>query len=181
MGTKNSEAIKWRDSVEVPQPVLNTLAGKRFALMGFESPEGKEIVSILDGIEAFGRTIDTVRIETHPSILNPFDICICAISNVLSSNERRTPCDSVSKPVLLVGTFEEILRQTPKHQHGRRDFLVKPWQVHDLLLRSFHLLRDSGPAVSANASTVEPTVIIADDDATTTTLIAALLGNNQVK
>jgi DNA-binding response OmpR family regulator len=80
-----------------------------------------------------------------------------------------------------VGTLEQILRLNLNDTHRARDFLVKPWHPHDLLLRSFHLLQRSGSADADNDSARDPTVVIADDDATTTTLIAALLRKHQVK
>jgi CheY-like chemotaxis protein len=171
----------WRDGAELPQLLLNQLAGKRFALIGFESLELKAILAMLDEIGAFSRAIDSAQIRSHPSVLDSFDICVCELSNLPINDEQWMPCESTGNPVLLVGTLEEILRQNLKHQHVLRDFLVNPWHPHDLLLRSFHLLQLSGLTDSAKASTAEPTVIIADDDATTTTLIAALLRKHQVK
>lgn len=176
-----SGASNWRDGVELPQLVLDRLAGKRFALIDFESLELKAILTMLDEIGAFSRAVDSGQIRTYPSVLDAFDICVCGLSHLPVDDELRMPFDSAGKPVLLVGTLEEILRQSLQHQRGTRDFLVKPWHPHDLLLRSFHLLQEAGPIESGYASTMEPTVIIADDDATTTSLIAALLRKHQVK
>jgi len=177
----DSGATNWRDGVELPQFLLKALAGKRYALIDFEPPQLNAIVAILDEIGAFSRTVDIQQIQTHPSVLNPFDICICKVSRLPIGEAGWMPGGSADKPALLVGTLQEILRQTLKDPCRMRDFLVEPWHPHDLLLRSFHLLHVSRQAVPADAATVEPTVIIADDDSTTTTLIATLLRKYQVK
>ncbi len=181
METTHSEASNSRDGMIFPEPVLNTLAGKRIALVGFEPTDAKVIVASLDEIDAFSRTIHTAQLKTRPSLLDLFDICICEVSHLPMDDGPRIPCDSVGKPVLLVGTTVEEIAQTLNHQPGRRDFLVKPWHPHDLVLRCFKLLRESEAATSADARAEEPTVVVADDDGTTTTLIAALLRNHQVK
>lgn len=177
----SSGASNEHGGVDLTQPVLDRLAGKRFALIDFEALELKAILKILDKIGAFSRAMDSSQIRKPPSVLDSFDICVCELSQLSSDDELCEPCDNPGKPELLVGTLEEILRQSLKHQRGMRDFLVKPWHPHDLLLRSFHLLREAAPGGSGDASTTEPTVIIADDDATTTTLIAALLRKHRVK
>ena len=175
----SSGASYGHDGVELPRPVLDRLAGKRFALIDFEAPQLKAILRMLDEIGAFSRAVESAQIRTHLAVLDAFDIYVCELSHL--PDELCIPCDSAGKPALLVGTLEEILRQSLKHQRGTRDFLVKPWHPHDLMLRCFHLLQEAGPLGSGYASTVEPMVIIADDDATTTTLIAALLSKHRVK
>jgi CheY-like chemotaxis protein len=168
-------------SIELPHPVLDRVAGKRFALLDFEALELKMILATLDEIGAFSRAMGSAQIRTHPLVLDSFDICVCELSGLPIDDELYTCCGSSGRPALLVGTLEEILCQSLKHQRGPRDFLVKPWHPHDLLLRSFYLLQGAAPKESGDVSGVEPTVIIADDDATTTTLIAALLRKHQVK
>lgn len=167
--------------VELPQPVLDGLAGKRFALIDFDTPELEMIVAMLDGIGAFSRPIDGAQLRSNITLLDSFDICICELSRPRLDDEASVPCDRADKPSLLVGTPKEILRLNVSYQQIRCDFLIKPWHPHDLLLRSFHLLQGSGPTRVGELSTIDPSVIIADDDPTTTTLIGALLRNHQVK
>jgi CheY-like chemotaxis protein len=167
--------------VELPQTLVSRLAGKRFALVDFESAELTPILAMLDDIAAFGRALDSARIRTQRSLLHSFDLCVCDLSHLTVSDELVFPADSITTPALLVGSLEEILPHGITHQQVPYDFLVKPWHPHDLLLRSFRLLQSSGQTVSPDGSMVQPTVIVADDDATTTTLIAALLRKHQLK
>jgi CheY-like chemotaxis protein len=168
-------------NVEFPQPVLDRLAGKRFALVDFDATELQKIVTMLEEIGAFSRPINGAQFQANGSLLHSFDICICELCGLPLDDDSSLPSDRVDKPCLLVGRLEEILRQNLKHQRSARDFLVKPWHPNDLLLRSFHLLQVSVATQAGDVSAVDPTVIIADDDATTTTLIAALLRKHQVK
>ncbi|MBV8774395.1 MAG: response regulator transcription factor [Deltaproteobacteria bacterium] len=136
---------------------------------------------MLDEIGAFGRALDNQRLRAQPSLLSSFDLCVCDLSALPPTGKLGVAADATTTPTLLVGSLDEILGHGVKNQQAPRDFLVKPWHPHDLLLRCFHLLQASGSAASPDRSMVEPTVIIADDDATTTTLIAALLRKHQVK
>src|SRR5215470_2803568 len=112
----SSRASKEHGGVDLPQPVLDRLAGKRFTLIDFEALELEAILKMLDKIGAFSRVMDNAQIRKNPSVLDSFDICVCALSQLPSDDELCTPCDNHGKPELLVGTLDEILRQSLKHQ-----------------------------------------------------------------
>ena len=61
------------------------------------------------------------------------------------------------------------------------DFLIDPWNAHDLLLRSFRqIVRIAANANGAEAGKATCRVLVADDDATIRMMVTGILGGSEI-
>ncbi len=162
----------------IPDVVVELLADKLFALVGFDSAESASLISALHRVRASGRILGHSSIPSELCLkLEAFDICLFNIGSGATS-EGAIPLFGMvdsSKPMLLVGTWKELTTATLGAIASRRDFLLQPWEPEDLFLRSFSLLQQAQNPHKENATEREPLVLIVDDDRTTTTMVAAIL------
>ncbi len=155
------------------------LSGKRFALIGFDAEESGTIVSVLAAMHAFGQPVTGGA--TIPG-LNPFarfDGCI--IDAGVGANNSTAPEETIArihKPALLIGSGEQMMKHALAVADNRHDFLVRPYETEELLLRVFRIVRNAG----TENDVVRPTqrsagrrVLVADDDQAATILISTVL------
>jgi twitching motility two-component system response regulator PilH len=165
--------------MQVSELVSSELAGKLFALIGFQSGELAPLLSALKEVGASGRTLDPLQVTSQPDLLEAFDICVLRAPR--ADGEPTSPpgleVALCGKPLLAVGTWKELMRGALAVAPNR-DFLLGPWQAGDFLLRSFRLLRGGNGAhkdVQRDGGGDNPLVVVVDDDATTATMVAAML------
>jgi hypothetical protein len=90
---------------QFPDAVATALAGKRFGLIGFDEAEADRALQALEGVRAFGRSLELKADATSSAGAGSiFDIC------VLKLNGAGEPAQSVGRdrPLLLVGSRAQI-------------------------------------------------------------------------
>ncbi|MFZ1887926.1 MAG: response regulator [Candidatus Binataceae bacterium] len=155
------------------------LGGKRFALIGFDAEESGTIVSVLAAIHAFGQSVTG---GTSIPGLNPFarfDGCIIDAS--MGANNPIAPDETIArihKPTLLIGSGAQMMKHALAVADNRHDFLVRPYETEELLLRAFRIVRNAG----TESDLVRPAqrsagrrVLVADDDQAAAILISTVL------
>jgi DNA-binding response OmpR family regulator len=156
--------------------VLDTLKGKRFALIGFDGDEAERLASAFQSAGAFARKADNA--PAHPGLnsLAPFDAFVLNASAAANGNAELSEMMARSeKPAMMVGTEEEMMSHAQAVASLEHDFLIRPWSAAELLVRAYRALRHAGKPVDEFALRDEPKVMVVDDDKTTTTLLAMLL------
>jgi CheY-like chemotaxis protein len=159
--------------------VISSVAGKRLALVGFESDEASDLTEVLESARAFTRTYDrSVTLPGHP-MLRHSDGIVVKIPQAVPESEWTMPehLERNDKPLLFVGTTEMFSRLTPLGQEKPYDFLISPWRSEEIVIRVSHMLSET--MKRGGQKTVVPglrsRVLVADDDETTTTLLNAAL------
>jgi PleD family two-component response regulator len=109
-----------------------------------------------------------------------FDACFVNASAV-SVGEQQAPIEMIArsrKPAVIIGTFEELMARFVAVADLNREFILRPCQPEDLLLRAYRVLRFfESAAVVAQSGVRNGTrrVLVADDDATTIVMISTIL------
>jgi DNA-binding response OmpR family regulator len=163
--------------------LAETLAGRRVALIGFESDEADRIRSALERVRAYSHVI--TGIASHPGLspLARFDLCIVNASPGAGADAMRAVDRLVQSrmPGLLIASREELMEHALEVASAQHDFLVRPWEPEDLVLRVFRVARQGDASRAARERPSEQSIVIADDDATTVLLMTAMLKNSQIK
>ncbi|MGC1676450.1 MAG: response regulator [Candidatus Binataceae bacterium] len=155
------------------------LSGKRFALIGFDAEESGTIVSVLAAMHAFGQSVTGGA--TIPG-LNPFarfDGCIIDASPV--ANNPIAPEETIArihKPTVLIGSGEQMMQHALAVADNRHDFIVRPYESEELLLRAFRMVRNAGTENDLVRPSQRPPgrrVLVADDDQAAAILISTVL------
>jgi CheY-like chemotaxis protein len=161
--------------------LVETLKGKRFALLGFDAEETQALRSAIDFASARMHSIaDDPR---HPSLttLTPFDACVVNLSSEVSKVAGGA-VDLLAlsrKPSVIIGERDEVLGHAFSLASAAHEFIIRPWTHEDFYLRSFMVLRNAASIVVEQpgraAARTEPTIIVADDDRTTIMMVQSIL------
>ena len=155
------------------------LGGRRFALIGFDSAEAGAITSALAAMRAFGQSVSGSATIPGLNPFAPFDGCIIDASR--TGSDTSTPEETIArvrKPTLLIGTAEQIMQHALAVADMRQDFLVRPYESAELLVRAFRILRNAGTEldrVRQPQRSATRRVLVADDDHSATILISTVL------
>ena len=82
------------------------------------------------------------------------------------------------KPAVIIGSFEELLTRFAAVADPNREFVLRPCQPEDLLLRAYRVLRlfeIAEVVVQTAVRNGNRRVVLADDDATTIVMISTIL------
>jgi PleD family two-component response regulator len=165
----------------VEQIIREILAGKRFALMGFEKPEAESIIAALATVRGLGHIIGGAPSIPGLNSLSPFDACFINASAPGSGGEP-APLEMIArshKPAVIVGTCDELTKNFPIAAERNRDFVMRPLESDEVLLRAYRVLKNSDlvaeEAPTAIREDTRRVVIVADDDAATIILISTIL------
>lgn len=170
--------------LEVPATVAGALAGKRFALAGFDAADASRIASVIEAANAFARVVRLPENGAPPAILAPYDVCImraapqagCGFESALELMARS------GKPSLLIGTRAEVMDQVAAVRPLAHDFLIQPWDACDLLLRSYRLISRLVETVGADQPREDGiSVLVADDDPTVRMMVSTILRNYELR
>jgi CheY-like chemotaxis protein len=161
--------------------LVETLKGKRFALLGFEPEETEMLRSAIDFAGA--RMHSITEDPRHPSLntLAPFDACVMNLSAELAkSADGAVDLLAISrKPTVIIGERDEVLGHAFSLAGAAHEFIIRPWTREDFYLRAFMVLGNV-PANTTEqpgrvAARTEPTIIVADDDRTTIMMVQSIL------
>ena len=78
------------------QIIQQSLAGKRFGLMGFETPESDSIIAILGTVRGIGHVIGAQPLIPGLSSFSPFDACFINAS-ATASGEQPSPIEMITR------------------------------------------------------------------------------------
>jgi CheY-like chemotaxis protein len=160
--------------------IRQSLAGKRFALMGFEAAEGESIIAMLGSVRGIGHVVGATPNIPALNTFTPFDACFVNASAV-AVGEQPAPIEMIArsrKPAVVVGTVDELITRLALLADLNRDFIMRPCQAEELLLRTYRILMFIETAVAALPAAVRNgnrRVVLADDDATTVVMISTIL------
>ncbi len=162
------------------QIIQQSLAGKRFAVMGFEPPERDSIIAALGSVRGIGHAVGGAPSIPGLNSLSPFDACFINAS-AIGVGEQPAPIEMIArsrKPAVIIGSCDELVARFPAVADLNRDFIIRPCQPEELLLRAYRVLRFTKTmevATESPARNGARCVVIADDDATTVVMISTIL------
>ena len=162
------------------QIIQQSLAGRRFAVMGFEPPERDSIIAALATVRGIGHIVGGTPSVPGLNSLSPFDACFINAS-ATRVGEQPAPIEMIArsrKPAVVIGSCEELVARFPVVADLSRDFIVRPCQPDELLLRAYRVLRIAETMEIAPDSSVRAgarCVVVADDDTATVVMISTIL------
>jgi len=162
------------------QVIKQSLAGRRFALMGFDSPERDSIIAALGTARGIGHVLEAAPNIPGLNSLSPYDACFINAS-AAGAGEQPSPIEMIArsrKPAVIIGALDELVARFAAIAGLNRDFVLRPYQPEELLLRACRVLRFAESAAIAIPSSVPNgarRIVLADDDAATVVLISTIL------
>jgi CheY-like chemotaxis protein len=163
------------------QLIKQSLAGKRFALMGFETPEADSIIATLGTVRGNGHAIGSTPNIPGLNSLAAFDACFVNAS-ATGGDGQLAPIEKIAssrKPAVIIGYPDELMVRLEVVADLNREFVLRPCQPEDVLLRAYRVLRfvrDAEEVVIQSAvRSGGRRVVLADDDATTVVMISTIL------
>jgi CheY-like chemotaxis protein len=166
--------------VLMDQIIQQSLAGKRFGVMGFEPPERDSIIAALGTVRGIGHVIGGAPSIPGLNSLAPFDACFINAS-ATGVGEQPAPIEMIArsrKAAVIIGSCDDLVARFPAVADLNRDFIVRPYQPEELLLRAYRVLRFTETMEGATQSPVRNgtrCALVADDDATTVVMISTIL------
>ncbi|HEY1850358.1 MAG TPA: response regulator [Candidatus Binataceae bacterium] len=167
----------------VPELVSAKLAGKRFAVIGCETAEAVRVVAAFTAANASAWVVTIPPDGPSPNFFTSYDGCILRGIptdgwGYVSAAELAAQC---GKPALVIGSRDELAGLVGGAAAMVHDFLIDPWNAHDLLLRSFRqIVRIAANANGAEAGKATCRVLVADDDATIRMMVTGILGGSEI-
>jgi CheY-like chemotaxis protein len=162
------------------QIIQQSLAGRRFALMGFETAESDPIIAALGTVRGIGHVVGATPNIPGLNSFSPFDACFINAS-AAGVGERPAAIEMIArsrKPAVFVGTLDELVAGFAAFTDLNRDFIARPWKPEELLLRASRILRyveTAEIAIEFAVRTGARRVVLADDDATTIVMLTTIL------
>lgn len=163
------------------QIIQESLAGRRFALLGFETAEADSIIVALGTVRGIGHVVGATPSIPGLNGISHFDACFVNAS-AAGAGEQPAPIEMIArsrKPAVIVGTFDELVTRFAIIADLSRDFIMRPCQPDELLLRAYRILRFVETAEAIETQTPSRNgarhVVLADDDATTVVMISTIL------
>jgi CheY-like chemotaxis protein len=160
--------------------IRQSLAGKRFGLMGFDAAEGESIIAALGTVRGIGHVIGSEPLIPGLNSFSPFDACFINAS-APGSGERPAPIEMIArsrKPAVIIGSFEDLVTGFAAVFDLNREFILRPCNAAELLLRTHRVLRfveTAEEAIQTSAPNGSRRVVLADDDATTIVMLSTIL------
>ncbi len=148
--------------------------------MGFETPEADSILAALGTVRGFGHVVVTASNIPGLNSFSPFDACFINASAV-GTGEQPSPIEMIArshKPAVIIGTPGELATRFAAVADLNRDFMMRPCQPEELLLRAYRVLRfaeSAAVSLQSSARNGGRRVVLADDDASTIVMISTIL------
>jgi PleD family two-component response regulator len=160
--------------------IQQSIAGKRFGLMGFETPEGESILVALRAVRGIGHVIGAEPNLPGLNSFSPFDACFVNAS-ATGVGAQLAPIRMLAlsrKPAVVIGSFEHLASGFAEIADLNREFILRPWTAEELLLRTYRILKsiEIAETTAQSSSRNGPRrVVVADDDATAILMISTIL------
>jgi len=167
-GSKNNDASSGLREEVTLSALTRTLAGKRFALVGFPQQEAVQIAQAIERYQAFSRKLAD---DTPPDAdaTRPFDALIVkAVDSSVTARQR-------NRPVVFIGP-PNTLMELKGARECSAELLAAPWAERDLALGLYRAVQ--GPVhagQSENTNSGKRRVLVVDDDSTIRELVKKTL------
>lgn len=163
------------------QIIRQSLAGRRFALMGFEAaPERDSIIAALATVRGIGHEVGGAPSIPGLNSIAPFDACFINTS-AAGVGGQPAPIELIArsrKPAIIIGSLEDLVTRFAVVADLSREFVLRPWKTEELLLRAHRVLRLADAAAAVVRAPVHNggrLIVVADDDTATTVMISTIL------
>jgi DNA-binding response OmpR family regulator len=167
----------------VPFEVKSILRGRRFTLVGFPSLEANQIARMMQETKSLSFSVNPLEGGPGSETVKGCDLVVLNLIEDLQGSEWLEE-GSIAlnlKPLLLVGYPLDILDH-PALDSAAQEVLLRPFQLEEILFRSYRLLSRVAGARSALGANTKPfRVMLADDDTSITNLLTALLQNHNME
>src|SRR5262249_38697518 len=166
---------------ETPATIMESLAGKRFALVGFAEMEAERMCAALARVNALPRLLEA-RESPQSKSVNDCDAVFVHVrpDTMTTVWLAPRPPETPSIPMILLGDRDNLLGLDPSVQARASEFLMDAWQSEEVLMRSSVVLARVPPAKTAAAASgreytkvdaKQPRIVLADDDGTVVSLV----------
>lgn len=173
-----------RDTVLLPEPMIQQLARKRVGLIGFEAEEVARLSEIFGNARATAQALTSDEAVPNSEALELVDLMIFNMRHGSPPPDwmRRKDLARVEQPILFVGSRDLLLERGISLKSGEHDFLVWPWDPEEVIMRAcLALSRTGSRQPSKRTSPHRANIVMADDDATTVALVKATLESYQIE
>jgi DNA-binding response OmpR family regulator len=162
----------------VSSAVAAALAGKRFAVVGFDDAEALHLIETLEQAQAFVRILDTWP-EAAQDGASPYDAFILNVRDQgVDSPLANLLARSVS-PLVAVGSSGSSVEAVLNAHPAPHDFVLRPWTGSELLFRCYNVTH--GPALrkprGGRSAGGPARILIGDDDPAALALVQMTLKN----
>ncbi len=174
-----SVANRPENTAIVSDAVASSLSGKRFAAIGFDEVEARRLSETLEQAQAVLRVRYAVpdRSEDWTQLYDGVILSFNDGSETLLNSDFLA---GIGKPLVAIGSSSPILETALGAHPAEHDFLLRPWNASELVLRCYAVLGRSA-ALSRLAPTraagARANILIGDDDPTTVALLKMTLQN----
>jgi CheY-like chemotaxis protein len=165
----------------VPDVIVQTLAGKCFAVVGLPAPETQRLCVALERARARAVTFDLTEPPDAASLAD----CDLVFTYVDPSGRESAWLDPSSiiagRPSIFVGHRDDLLALDPAVQAMATEFLMDSWQPEEALVRlclavgrsNYRKTRQTIPVAASGRMRV----LVADDDSIVRALVSTALQN----
>ncbi len=165
------ELSRKQRTVPAPPPdvsfaaLAQSLAGKRFALFGFQQDECARLARVIERYQAFSRTLVSATLPSA-EMVRPFDAVI------LSAVSGSAAVPPWNHPFLLIGKQSALMELQPVRD-GAVECMFSPWTEQELVLRLYRVLHPASQMErqAAVTSGAKRRVLVVDDDSTMRELV----------
>ena len=158
------------EKLRLAPEIAVTLAGRRFALFGFDAEQTARISAALRQADCLSTPFEETWLGESARLGDGFLIKITS----LSARALRAAAAS-TVPVLIVGAAESVLEGAAGAYAWAHDFLGEPWSDAELVARLFRLIAAPRDYASLAADRARPQILLADDDPSWISLAEATL------
>jgi two-component system cell cycle response regulator len=137
-----SVAARAERAVTVSDAVAASLSGKRFAAVGFDEVEARRLKETLQKAQAVLR----IRYAVPAASERWADLYDGAILNVTEDFDTQIGTEfltTTDKPVVAIGLSSSMVERALSRHRGEHDFLFRPWNPSELVLRCYTVIRRS--------------------------------------
>jgi len=181
-----SSPLEARDEA-VPESIVQALAGKKIAVIGFLTDERERLVAALARIEAAPAFFEPSEAPDSPA-LKECALAVVSVRPGTAGSPWLNPSapGAGTHPVVFAGTRDDLLALPEPVQGLAREFLMDSWLTEEVLVRlSLALVnrpeqaQAAGALLQSSAAGVQSRtkVVIADDDPTVLLLVRTALQN----
>ncbi len=162
------------------QIIRQSLAGKRFGLMGFDAAEADSIIATLGTARGIGHVIGAQPLIPGLNSFAPFDACFINAS-AAAAGDGPSPIEMIArsrKPAVIIGSFDDLVTGFAAVFDLNRECMLRPCKPDELLLRTHRVLRfvETAEVVLQSVTPSGPRrIVLADDDATTIVMLSTIL------
>jgi DNA-binding response OmpR family regulator len=167
----------------VPPEIVATMAGRKFALVGFPAREANRLARSLQETMSLSHAVGPFEAWPGSEAVKACDLVILNLSGDLHGSQWVDGNSIARNPklLLLVG-FQPEIHDHPALDSAAHDVLIRPFEPEEMVLRCSRLLsRSAGRRWAPGARREIPKVMLADDDTSMTNLLTALLQNHHME